>query len=416
MHMFKKLIIVFGFLLLLPTNLQAADSTYDLGITQNDISFSKELVAGQKVRMYAAIHNYGREDVIGYVTFYQGNILIGDSQVISVRAGSLADEVYVDWEVPSGSFNIRAEINGQDPKDENSSNDLAITTLFIPLPDNDQDGDPDSRDPDDDNDGISDDNEKKIETDPLDSDSDDDGCLDNEDDFPLDPNLCFDSDNDGIDDKFDPDDDNDGWSDEKEDQVGTNPKNPDTDNDGVIDSKDAYPLDPNRSKKTVAVNTNKNSNINNNLNSEQPKNDNINTSDDTALAPNIENEIINLNLDRGNLSEPFVNIIHSQIGWKTYVFKPEARGLLEQNLAYHWEFGDGAIANEKVTQHVYEQPGNYQVSLKIYGNNDIELSNSKKISISFFNFANPTLWSILGGLMIFLLVFFLLLIKRGKKD
>ncbi len=69
----------------------------------------------------------------GYVTFYQGDILIGNSQPISVRSGGLADEVYVDWTNPSGSFNIRADINGQDPDDENPANDQTVTSFICTL-------------------------------------------------------------------------------------------------------------------------------------------------------------------------------------------------------------------------------------------------------------------------------------------
>jgi len=69
--------------------------------------------------MYATIYNHGNEDVSGHVTFYQGDVLLGDSQTVSVKASSLADEVYINFTVPSGSFNIRAEINNQVPIDEN---------------------------------------------------------------------------------------------------------------------------------------------------------------------------------------------------------------------------------------------------------------------------------------------------------
>ena len=145
---------------------------------------------------------------------------------------------------------------------------------------------------------------------------------------------------------------------------------------------------------------------------------NENLNDTATVVSDIleENSIIDMNLSPQNESGPLANITFSQIGWKTYIFKPEIRGLVDQNLAYHWEFGDGVVSNEKVARHAYEKPGDYQVTLKIYGKNNIELSNSKKITISFFNFANPAIWSVLGFLMVLLLVLFLFLMKRGKKN
>ncbi|OGY41132.1 MAG: hypothetical protein A2Y67_00835 [Candidatus Buchananbacteria bacterium RBG_13_39_9] len=417
-----KFLFVFCALLLInPLNALAADKTYDLGLTSSDISFSKELVVGQKIRIYAGVHNFGTEDVAGYVTFYQGDLLIGSSQVVSVRAGGLVDEVYVDWTVPSGTFNIRAEIKGQDPKDENTANDLTVTSFYLPLPDNDQDSIPDIRDPDDDNDGLTDEIEAKRQTDPFDADSDDDGCLDNADDFPLDPKLCIDSDNDGIDDKIDTDDDNDGLSDSKEEQLGTNPKNPDTDGDGVIDGQDVYPLDPNRSKKAVPVvinNSNKNTNLNSNINAQENINSNINAATETPIEEDL-NQNINAEINLGNLAannlNPQVDISISQKDWRTYIFRSQIRGLNDENLAYHWEFGDGSYSTDKIAEHSYEGSGDYKVSLKISGKNDLELTADKQIEISFFNFGNFTLWLILGGLMMLLLILLFYLISKRKQ-
>ncbi|MCX6744952.1 MAG: PKD domain-containing protein [Candidatus Parcubacteria bacterium] len=423
--MFKKVYIILALLIILPLNSKAADLTYDLGINSNDISFSKALVAFQKVRVYAAIHNYGNEDIAGYVTFYQGDQLIGSSQVVSVRAGGLADEVYVDWTVPTGNFNIRAEIKGQDPKDENPSNDLTVTSMYIPLPDNDRDGDPDSSDLDDDNDGVPDDQEGKRHTDPFNPDSDNDGCLDNEDDFPLDPNLCVDSDNDGIDDKIDPDDDNDGLTDTKEKQLGTNPLNPDTDGDGVNDSLDAYPLDPNRSKKAVVTkikpkntnsNTNSNINVNENVNANPDVTVNLNLNENINSEPNNQ-DVIDLNSLDDNLAASSVVITFTQNEWNSYVFRPKVRGILDANLTYHWDFGDGSYSSNQVAEHSYENSGNYNVKLKVSGDNDLEVSTTKKISISFFNLGNFTLIIGIGGLLVLLLVaLIILLIKRKKHE
>jgi len=408
----KFVIILIICCLILPYNLQAAVYTYDLGISPGDISFSSQLVAGQKTRIYAAIHNNGIEDVSGYVTFYQGDLLIGDSQIISARASGLADEVYVDWTVPSGSFNIRAEINGQAPEDENPDNDLAITSLFVPLSDNDGDGVPDNLDEDDDNDGVKDTNEPILGTDPFDSDTDDDNCLDGTDDFPLDDTECVDSDGDSIGDNADNDDDNDGLSDNKETQTGTDPKNPDSDDDGVIDGDDDYPLDKSRSKKIV-VNSN-----NDTIEGDSEIDEEANLESDTeeeilAIPEGADFDINDINISSINSN---IQINAKLKSWNTYVFTPQLRGLIDENLIYVWDFGDGVKSSQKIAEHTYGQYGNYQVSLKVSGDNNLRLLAQKDIKISFFNISNIWVWIILGGLLIFLLLLLIILLsKRNKK-
>jgi hypothetical protein len=118
-----------------------ADSfTYDLGIANSDITFSKgTLIAGDTVRIYGRVTNWGTKDISGYMTFYQGEQLIGDSQVVTVRPNASYDDVWVDFVVPQGSFNIRGEIKGTTPQDENPANDIALSPMFTPLADADGD-------------------------------------------------------------------------------------------------------------------------------------------------------------------------------------------------------------------------------------------------------------------------------------
>lgn len=409
----KILFVIMVAVLILPNTVLGASCTYDLGISGNDISFSKNLVAYQKVRIYATIHNYGSEDTSGYVTFYQGDLLIGDSQVVSVRANGLADEVYVDWDVPSGSFNIRAQINGQKPKDENAENDLAISQLFVPLPDNDRDGISDEEDDDDDNDGVKDVNEPILGTDPFQTDTDNDGCWDGQDDFPVDPHECIDTDGDGIGDNSDSDDDNDGLSDGQENNLGTDPKKADTDGDGVIDSQDDYPLDSSRTTRLAAVQPKTGINTNNadsasatNLNtpliSPELINVNINLDSSGALPVNL-NGSINLDLIKTTGLNPQVGIGLVEKSWNTFIFTPELKGLLEQNLTYRWDLGDGTISTDKIIEHTYSGSGSYQIKLDISGKNDLTMSSNKDLRISFFHAANNKLWLIIGVLMLILL-------------
>ncbi len=330
-----------------------------------------------------------------------------------MRAGGLADEVFVDWTVPTGSFNIKADINGQNPKDESSANDVAITTLFVPMPDTDGDSDPDPNDPDDDNDDLPDDDEADIGTNPLDNDSDNDGCLDGVDKFPLDPALCADTDNDGIDDKNDTDDDNDGWTDSKEKKEGTDPLDADSDDDGVIDSKDYCPMyatctvAPDKETPTANANVVEPETIalnNANINAE-----NINISE-------FGDDLINLNEPDAKSTEPYASISLEIKDWQTYQFTPKLKNIAVNNLNYTWNFGDGESSNDLTATHTYSKPGSYNVSLKITGDNDFNIEASQKIKISFFNLGNFTFLMLLIGLFLLLLMFLIIFAKRGKNN
>src|SRR3989338_2924483 len=177
-----------AFLILLPWPGLAATYAADLGIYSNSIFFSKKLIAGDKIRIYATIRNEGNEDVAGYVSFFQGDIPIGNSQIISVRAGGEPEVVYVVFLVGGGSFNIRAEIRGTDPQDENPKNDSAFTKLFVPILDDDRDGIENDKDncP-----GVANKDQLNTDGDSLgdvcDDDDDGDGVSDSNDAYPLDP-------------------------------------------------------------------------------------------------------------------------------------------------------------------------------------------------------------------------------------
>ncbi|MFW0862426.1 MAG: hypothetical protein ACKKL6_02465 [Candidatus Komeilibacteria bacterium] len=236
--------IIILILFVIPGITLAAD--YDLSVQSSDISFSENLlIAGSTVRIYATVHNVGTQDMRGYITFFQGNVVVDDSQVLAIRPGNSAD-AWVDFTVPSSEFNILARIQGTSPADQNADNDQALTSLIRPDIDTDGDGIANAIDPDDDNDGLTDIQEKTKGTDPLLSDTDGDGSSDKLDLFPLNKDEYLDSDNDGIGNNADPDDDNDGLTDIEEDINGTDPLKADTDGDGVNDKEDNYPLDSSR--------------------------------------------------------------------------------------------------------------------------------------------------------------------------
>lgn len=395
-------------------DLKAQTLEYDVGLFTKDIFFSTDLVEGVNARLYAAIHNYGQKDVSAYVEFYQGNNLIGTSQVVSVRAGGLSDEVYVDWTVPSGSFNIRVEVKGQDPDDLNPDNDIALTGLFNPDTDNDGDGDGDQTDPDDDNDGINDDDEQSGGTDPLDPDSDDDGVYDGGDSYPNDPGESQDSDGDGIGDNADNDDDNDGLNDQDEAALGTDPTNPDSDGDGVDDPYDYCPGDPTCTSEDDVDGNNK------------PAGNILGDDDDDNQAGVVEKSTGTVAGDEDlDIVITFPNDINKSIlidiikqSWNQYYFSPEIRGGDQGAYRFEWDFGDGENSNQIDPIHKFPGWGKFKVVL---GVNDGEetISVEKEIAISFWNLSNPwlLLLIVICICLIWAFAYWLVLIKnRNKKE
>lgn len=184
-------LILILFLSLCPSRVFGAVE-YDLGLDNGDVWFSKtKFFAGEKVKIYAQINNYGSKDASAYVIFYQGQTTVGEPQPISVVAGGTEDAVWVDWLAEAGPNDITVRIVGQTPADSQADND----SITIPV------------------------------------------------------DIVADNDDDGLGNDEDLDDDNDGLPDAAEAVAKTNPLNPDTDNDGVIDSQDAYSLDATKSVK-----------------------------------------------------------------------------------------------------------------------------------------------------------------------
>ena len=367
-------------------NVSAADYIYDLGINNGDIFLSKDvLIVGDNIRIYAVIHNYGEEDVTGYVSFYRGETLIGDSQVISVRADGLSDEVYVDSVVPGGTFNIQARILGQDPQDENPDNDIAISGLYEPLVDSDGDGIPDE----------------------------DDNC-------PNDSNPDqADNDGDGMGDVCDPDDDNDGVPDEDEGSNGTNPNNPDSDGDGINDGDDEYPLDPENNPPQPESQPEVDEPL---AQTPEPEDDDeeISNEEENGLDNNAEEEIDEDEEDME--SHPFENFVLSnadisvrQIDWRTFEFSPYLNIVEKEIIGYEWNFGDNhAISTEKTAIHAFPSFGDYIVTLKATDIEGITATSQVEINISFFNLGNWKLWAAISGLLTLAAIAYGLLIIRSR--
>lgn len=377
----KKFILLIFSVLILPFGASAA-FTYDLGLTTSDIFFSKpssELVENQPVRIYANINSYGTEDVAASVLFYNGPYLIGETQPVSVRAGGNSDEVYVDWTVPSGTFNILARIKGSNPLDENPANDEAITGLITPLKDTDGDNIPDSTDPDDDNDGVADEDEIINGTNPFDSDSDNDGVGDQDDYYPLDSSKSV----------YTPE------PQPEPEQAAEPPKQ-----------------EPEPEATTAEDSSQEEQKV-------EDENKDIDESDENAD----EEELEPLEYDTQAyqalqtmpgfdlLSE--INIVATPKAWGVYdfSFNSNVPGLNVDDLIFEWDFGDGEISNTN-QEHKYQRAGTYFVKLRTVGPFENTITDVTTINIPFWSVNNYTMW----GLIVFLIVSLMGIIFIGKKQ
>lgn len=241
----------------------------DLSITEADITFSKaDPVDGDSIRVYARVFNSGDNDVSGYVVFLNDKKDMALPQPISLKPNTY-DDVFIDWKVKTGAYNIEAKIINLNPTDDNIENNTTIKKDFFVDLDTDGDGIGNKKDPDDDNDGLADGEEISKGTNPLSADTDGDKVNDKIDAFPSDKTEWRDTNSNDIGDNKDPDadgdgltnqeetqeygtnplsidTDNDGLNDKQEIQATTDPNKPDTDGDGVIDSKDPFPIDPSK--------------------------------------------------------------------------------------------------------------------------------------------------------------------------
>jgi len=396
--MIRFFTLVLLFSILIPLNAHATNGA-DMGIYASSIRFSKDVLrAGDEIRIYARVHNEGTEDVSGYVFFYSGVNTVGPSQIISSRADGVVEEVWIDFTVPYKPFNIRAEIRGVEPEDINDSNDVAVTTLYTPIIDDDIDGVEDNLDncpevananqTDTDNDGYGD---------ACDKDDDADGIDDWEDSDPLDPTLPV-------------------QKSEVHEVVENNPSEVEIAVEPVILADNVQAETPEANIDVENVND---------LDSEE-------SSTDVKNAEMIENDIdsqnedstfdeVNTLLDNRN-SEGILQIslnssfVFKSLGWKTYVFNSLIP--TQDGVNIEWDFGDGVKSSQKEVEHQFLKPGKYTVELIMTDEDGNNSTDSQEIHISFFHISNPYIKLILGllGMLTLSSLLLVILSSRKKKD
>lgn len=346
---YKKAAIIILFFILFPFTTKSAVS--DLSISADDIRFSKEtLIAGDTVRLYARIQNIGDVDVSGYVTFFQSTTVLGNSQVISVLKSGLPEEVYIDFIVPSGKFNIRAEIQGTDPEDTNTANNTAITGMFEPVFDQDKDGVVDQKD----------------------------NCVS------ISNSDQADSDNDGLGDICDDDDDNDGLTDDVEKEIGLKPTQTDSDTDGIEDLKDETLTQTfTQIVEQVAKEIQK---------------------QETKAEPEISETPITFS--------PNAMFGYTRDSWNEFTFFTIGEQNGEWQIG--WDFGDGVQSNKNRITHKYKNSGAYIVTLTLVDKDGLTKKESTTIFVPFFSLKNQIIIAVFGILSFLLFVSSFVFMKFNK--
>jgi len=358
----KALNLILLFILLLPAAAGGqSESEYDLALRPNEFSLSKDrnnLLVNEKVRLYTYAENRGTKDASGFIVFYRGTQLLGQAEV-SLTAKGVKDEVYIDFAVPLGNFNILAKIISAVPRDDNPDNNTALTQMYDGQKDSDGDGLGDKIDPDDDNDGVADANEASLGTDPLKSDTDGDGVVDALDEFPLDPLKS-----------------------KKEapkppvlPKVEVKPTPKPVAKEAVQPVADK-PVAPEKKASIIATILGKKD--------DAPKPELV---QDFYASPAIE-----------LLKQVKINVL--QVNWNTYNFSftTNSPDVDVSKLDYTWSFSNGTEV--KVNgEHRFSGTGQYFVSLKVKGPWDNYLFDSVTVNVAFWSVFNYWLWLIVLALM-----------------
>lgn len=286
--------------------------TADLALEEGSVRTENHVIVGNTVRIYATVKNNSDQDLFGTVKFYDENrsSFIGEDQPVSIIAGG-TDDVFVDWHAGSvGNYPVSARVIPWQEAGDNPDNNKVTTSIYVDL-DSDGDGIPNRQDPDDDNDGTP----------------------DSEDAFPNNPSESQDTDGDGIGNNEDEDDDGDGLVDVQDLFPDDASETVDSDGDGVGDNADAFPNDP-----TETVDA-----------------------DQDGLGDNADPDATN----KGPVPsiETKSNVVPS--GSVVTFNALKSHDLDGEIVTYEWDFGEGVESTSVVVDKIFEEPGTYDVTLKV---------------------------------------------------
>lgn len=327
--------------------LTSAESfSYDLGVTLNEITFSKQkFIVGQSVRIYGVVHNYGQNDITGHVAFYLSDRLIGEPQLISSRASGFPEEVFVNWIIPDHPFNVAFKIMDTSPEDQNPVNNQTLTAIVTPLRDTDGDG-------------VSDDS---------------DNC----------PNLA-----------------NADQRDSKGNGIGDACRPAPPPPQAAVTSP--APTSPKVNNSLPLASS---SSISKTL--KQSNSSPVKDTKPVAPKPKVQEkpaEPVNLIVDSSVEWQPVLD--YTQLDWNLYKFSGIVNLPVSDDFKYSWQFGDNQTSREREVIHQYGNYGKFQVTLTVSSPDGREKSLTQIIEISFLNWGNARFKLLLVILVLLSVSFF----------
>ena len=295
----------------------AQEFSKDLEINPADVRVEASVLRGKTVRIYVTIRNNSHFDLSGVVKFYDERTaqFIAADQPVSVLAQK-TDDVYIDWDAEIlGEHPIAIRVVPWNEDGDNPDNNKLTKKVYV---DKDSDGD-----------GV---------IDSLDNDDDNDGTPDSSDDFPFDPNEFKDTDRDGIGNNVDSDDDGDGVSDAEDAFPLDSNESKDTDGDGVGDNSDLFPYDSSEWM----------------------------DSDGDGVGDNADPD------DANHGPIPFIQLSDTKVrAGKSLTFNAlKSKDPDGHITTFEWDFGDGTKDTGVIIDHIFEETGEYIVTLTVVDDHD----------------------------------------------